>query len=60
MDYVLYTSNATYWNISTGAYEGPFVEVALFKDADQTSVLDEIFGCNDSMQSFAFWLGTAC
>lgn len=53
MDYILYTSNATYWNTSTGAYEGPIVEICFFKDADQTVVLEEIFGCNDSMQSQA-------
>ena len=57
MDYVLYTSNATHWNLAWGKYDPPTVEFVFFKDADQCSVLEEIFAVNDAMQGLCFWLG---
>lgn len=57
MDYVLYTSNARYWNTSTGEYNPPQVECIVYPNADKCSVLEEIYDVNDSMQGYCFWLG---
>lgn len=57
MDYVLYTPNARYWDMQLADYGPPSVEWVLFKDADKTVALEEIFGVNDTMQGLCFWLG---
>lgn len=57
MDYVLYTSFASYWDSNVGAYKTPNVEMIFFLDADRCSVIDDVFGVNDSFTSLAFWFG---
>lgn len=57
MDYVLYTSNAHYWDSRKAEYVGPTVEIVFFKEAGCTSVLKEVYGPNDAFMSLAFWLG---
>ena len=59
MDYVCYTSNATYWDRVNRNYTPPNVELLFYRGASNTAVLDDIFGCNDCFASLAFWLGAA-
>lgn len=57
MDYVLYTSNAEYYDFSSKAWKYKQIEFVYYTDADYTSVITEVYGPNDSMQSLSFWLG---
>lgn len=57
MDYVLYTSEATYW--TGGGYTPRTVEIVFYRDAGNCSVIDEVFGPNDTLASVSFWLGAS-
>lgn len=57
MDYVLFTSFATYWHPTKRRYEGPTVEIVYYPNAGDCSVMNDVFGPDDSFTSLAYWLG---
>lgn len=56
MDYVLYTPKAYYWDSKKDCWMCG-VEFVYYKDADKTTVIDEIFSPSDCIQGLCFWLG---